>query len=158
MPEEKLSMEALVRNRIALLHEAVPDSIGDRMHFSLVNCEPEQGIYTLRCETAQWMRNVAGTLHGGMCATIVDQAMGFIAYCVKPGEGTAPTVQMQLSYHRPLIPGEAVVGRVKVVSVTKSLLHLSAEAALEASPGRLCLSASGIYFYKPMPTEKSLNI
>ena len=155
MSEEKLSMEQLVRSRIALLREVVPNTIGDLLHFTLLDCDPTQGTYTLRCETAPWMRNVAGTLHGGMCAAIVDQAMGFIAYCVKPGEGTAPTVQMQVEYHRPLIPGEAVVVRVKVLSVTKSLMHLSSEAALEASPERICVSATGVYFYKPMSQEKS---
>ena len=154
MEKENLTLAELVRSRIALLHEVVPDSIGDQMHFELVDCDPDHGAYTLRCKTAEWMRNVAGTLHGGMCATIVDQAMGFIAYCIKPGEGTAPTVQMQVSYHRPLIPGEKAVVRVKVVSVTKSLMHLSAEVFPETSPERLCLSASAIYFYKPAPAEK----
>lgn len=147
-------MEQIVRSRIALLSEVAPGTIGDLLHFQLVDCDPDRGVYTLRCETGAWMRNVAGTLHGGMCATIVDQAMGFIAYCVKPGTGTAPTVQMSLNYHRPLIPGEDVIVRVRVVSVTKSLMNLSCEAALAASPDRLCLSGTGVYFYKPAPAEK----
>lgn len=153
MAEESVSMEKAVRDRIALLHEVAPGSIGDLMEFCLVSCAPEKGEYTLRCTTKEWMRNAAGTLHGGMCATIVDQAMGFISYCVKPGEGTAPTVQMQVSYHRPLIPGEDVIVRVKVASVTKSLMHLSAEAALASSESRVCLSATGIYFYKKAEAE-----
>ena len=144
-------MEAVVRSRIALLHRAVPGSIGDQMAFELTDCDPEQGEYTLRCRTFDWMRNVAGTLHGGMCATVVDQAMGFIAYCVKPGEGTAPTVQMQVTYHRPLIPGEDVTVKVRVVSVTRSLMHLTAEAALASAPAKVCLTAVGTYFYKPLP-------
>ena len=143
------NMEEVVRGRIALLHEVVPDSIGDLMHFSLVSCDAQTGEYVLRCETREWMRNVAGTLHGGMCATVVDQAMGFIAYCVKPGEGIAPTVQMQVTYHRPLIPGESVLVRVRVLSVTRSLMHLTAEACLEDAPEKLCLSSSATYFYKP---------
>lgn len=142
-------LEQIVRDRLALVREVVPGSIGDLMEFQLLDCDPEAGEYRLGCKTAPWMRNVAGTLHGGMCATIVDQAMGFIAYCVKPGEGTAPTIQMQVSYHRPLIPGEDVIVKVKVVSVTRSLMNLTAEAALAESPDRVCLTASGTYFYKP---------
>ena len=140
--------DRLVR-RIAEVGEIAPDSIGDMMEFRVISGKPEAGIYTLRCRTFPWMRNAAGTLHGGMCATIVDQAMGFLAYCAKPGVGRAPTVQLQLSYHRPLIPGEEVDVQVRLVSVSKSLMHLSAEAALTASPEKLCLSASAVYFYKP---------
>lgn len=149
MDTEALSMEEKVRSRIGLLHEVVPNSIGDMMQFRLVDCDPDMGAYTLCCKTYEWMRNVAGTLHGGMCAAIVDQAMGFIAYCVKPGEGIAPTVQMQTCYHRPLIPGEDVIVKVRVLSVTKSLMHLSAEAAVAAFPEKVCISSTGIYFYKP---------
>lgn len=156
MQHERVSMEEAVRSRIAALHQTVPDTVGDMLNFQLLDCDPEKGEYTLRCETKEWMRNVAGTLHGGMCATLVDQAMGFISYCVKPGEGTAPTVQLQVTYHRPLIPGEDVQIRVRVISATKSLMHLSAEAALASSPERVCLTSTATYFYKPDPSEKKL--
>lgn len=149
MEQKDISLETVVRNRIALLHEVVPNSIGDLMEFQLLDCAPEQGSYTLRCKTYPWMRNVAGTLHGGMCATIVDQAMGFISYCVKPGEGTAPTIQLQVSYHRPLIPGEDVIVTVQVLSVTRSLMSLRCEAAIASAPEKICLTSTGTYFYKP---------
>lgn len=142
-------MEAVIRARIAELHEIAPGSIGDQMHYELLGSDQQQGIYHLRCNTLKWMRNGPGTLHGGMCATVVDQAMGFVAYCIKPGAGIAPTVQMQVTYHRPLIPGERVLVDVRVISVTKSLMHLSAEAFLETSPEKVCLTASATYFYKP---------
>lgn len=141
-------MARIIRNRIAELHDIAPDSIGDLMRYELLDCDAERGVYELRCRTQKWMRNGPGTLHGGMCATVVDQAMGFISYCIKPGEGIAPTVQMQVTYHRPLIPGEDVFIRVHVVSTTKSLMHLSAEAYLVSSPGKLRLTATAAYFYK----------
>ncbi len=145
----QVDMAEVVSQRIALLHEVVPNSIGDMLNFRLINCDPAAGIYVLGCKTETWMRNVAGTLHGGMCATVVDQAMGFISYCIKPGEGTAPTVQMQVTYHRPLIPGEEVLVTVKVLTVTRSLMHLSAEAVMAYATDKLCLTSSATYFYKP---------
>ena len=99
------------------------------------------------------MRNSAGTLHGGLCATILDQAMGFVAHCLKPGEGAAPTVQLAVDYHRPLHPGENVIVKVHVVSVTRSLMNLTVEAVQESNPDKICLSGSGIFFYRPK-TEK----
>lgn len=140
-----------IRLRILELRDIAPGSIGDLMNYRLVDCHEENGTCVLECDTFPWMRNGPGTLHGGMCATIVDQAMGFVAYCIKPGEGIAPTVQMQIAYHRPIIPGQSVRVAVRIVSVTKTLMHLSAEVFQTSAPEKLCLSATGIYYYKPTP-------
>lgn len=138
-----------VCRRIAELSEKRPGSIGDQLHFRLVRSDPEQRLFWLHCTTQPWMCNAAGTLHGGMGATILDQAMGFIAHCCKSGPGTAPAIQLKVAYHRPLTPGTAVLVKVHLLSATASLLHLTAEAACEDTPQKLCLSGSGIYFYKP---------
>jgi uncharacterized protein (TIGR00369 family) len=143
------NFEPLLRQRLEQLHTDGAGTIGDMLDLRLLEVDPEQGEILLRCGTASWMRNLAGTLHGGMCATVVDQAMGFIAYCLMPGAGIAPTVQLQVTYHRPLIPGEEVFVLVKVLSQTKSLMHLTAEAALVSVPDRVCLTATGTFFYKP---------
>ena len=142
-------LERRVRERIEQLHSIAPGSIGDVMTYEVLSCDAERGEVQLRCRTFDWMRNGPGTLHGGMCATVVDQAMGFVAYCIKPGEGTAPTVQLQVSYHRPLFPGETVLVTVGVASVTKTLMHLRAEVSREAAPEKLCLSATSVFFYRP---------
>ncbi len=135
--------------RLEELHTLAPGSIGDMLQLELVRCEPDAGLYVMRCRTSDWMRNIAGTLHGGMCATLVDQAMGCVAYCAKPGEGIAPTVEMNVTYHRPLIPGEDVLLSVRLKSVTKHLMHLEAEAFSANEPEKLCLGATAVYFYKP---------
>ncbi len=142
-------MAQVIRARLQELHAIAPGSIGDLMNYELLGCDPDKGLYRMRCHTFDWMRNGPGTLHGGMCATVVDQAMGFIAYCIKPGQGIAPTVQMQVEYHRSLIPGQAVLVDVYVVSTTKSLMHLRAEAYAEIAPEKVCLTASATFFYKP---------
>ncbi|MCI6957801.1 MAG: PaaI family thioesterase [Candidatus Faecousia sp.] len=140
---------ALLRRRLEELRTAAPDSIGAFMDFELLSCDSEAGEYVFRCKTMPWMRNILGTLHGGLCATALDQAMGFVAHCIKPGEGTAPTIQMQVSYHRPLISGEDVIVKVWVVSATRSLMSFRSEAFQASRPEKLCLSGSATYFYKP---------
>lgn len=144
-----MEIEQSLRRRLVELQNTAPDSIGAVMDFELVSCDPKVGEYMFRCKTMPWMRNSAGTLHGGICATVLDQAMGFVAYCVMPGEGIAPTIQMQVSYHRALIPGEDIVVKVWTVSVTKSLMSFRAEAFQTSKPEKLCLSGSATYFYKP---------
>ena len=148
MEQQIISIENKIRARLAAIHELAPGSIGAQMNYSLIGCDQEKQEYTLLCHTFDWMRNIPGTLHGGMCATVVDQAMGFIAYCLKSDDGTAPTVQMSVDYHRPLIPGEDVIVRVRVVAVTRSLMRLSAEAFQASSPARVCLTSTATYFNK----------
>ena len=145
--ENKLSQSII--NRIAELHAVAPGSTGDIMEYRLTAWDDDRGEYIFTCKTFDWMRNGPGTLHGGMCATVIDQAMGFVAYCAKPGEGIAPTVSMQTSYHRALIPGQDVVVTVRMLSRTRSLMHFTAEAAQIQAPEKLCLSGSATYFYKP---------
>ena len=147
--ETENEIEALLRRRLEELRTAAPDSIGAVMDYKLLSCDPKGGEYVFRCKSMPWMRNILGTLHGGICATMLDQAMGFVAYCIKPGEGIAPTIQMQVSYHRPLISGEDVIVKVWVVSATRSLMSFRSEAFQAASPEKLCVSGSATYFYKP---------
>lgn len=139
-------MEEVIRSRITAFSQAASGTIGDMLQFCLVSYDEEENVCTMTCKTEPWMRNIAGTLHGGMCATILDQAMGFVAYCVKQGEGIAPTISMSVDYHRPLIPGESVLVKVRVISVTHSFLSLSAEAMGEKRPEKVCVSGSGIYY------------
>ena len=145
----QLAMEEDLRYRLTQLHTLVPDSIGDLLHLQLESCDESKGEYLIRGQTHHWMRNIAGTLHGGMCATLVDQAMGCVSYCAKPGKGIAPTIELQVSSHRPLIPGEDVLILVRVLSVTHSLIRLTAEASLASAPDKVCLTSSATYFYKP---------
>ena len=143
---ERNDLGEKVRRRVAEVNADASGSIAGMMNFRFESCADGDVVFT--CQTMPWMRNSAGTLHGGLCATILDQAMGFVAYCLKEGEGTAPTVHLSVDYHRPLRPGEGVKVSVHVVSVTRSLANLTAEAFQASAPEKICLSGSGIYFIK----------
>ncbi len=153
--DQILDLEEKLRIRLEQLHTLAPDSIGDKLQLELTDCDTATGVYWMRCRTQYWMRNIAGTLHGGMCATLVDQAMGCVAFCAKPGEGIAPTVEMNVTYHRPLIPDDDVLIRVELVSVGKQLLHLAAKAYSFNEPDKLCIASTGVYYFKPIQEEQS---
>ena len=141
-------LEEKLRDRLKEIRERTPDSIGAMMEYELLRCDSDRGEVVFRCKTLPWMRNIPGTLHGGMCATILDQAMGFVAYCAKSGEGTAPTVQLTVNYHRPIIPGDYILVNVHVLSASKSLMHLRSEAYREENPEKICLSGNSVFFNK----------
>lgn len=136
-----------LRKALEGLHTVAPDTIGDRLHFSL---EDVQGnFYCFRCAVEPWMANVAGTLHGGMAAAIADQAMGFVVYAIQPGAGFSPTVEMQLSFHRPLRAEGELLVKVEVLTAGKSLIHLRGEIFSASAPERLCVSATAVYAFVP---------
>lgn len=143
---ECIDLAEKVRRRIAQVDASIPGSIAEMLRFEVVG--EDKGDIVMTCGTMPWMRNSAGTLHGGLCATILDQAMGFVSCCLKEGNDIAPTVQMSISYHRPLHPGEQVIVKIHVVSVTHSLMNLTAEASQASCPEKICLSGSGMYFVR----------
>ena len=149
MVNERNDLGEKVRRRVAEVNADASGSIAGMMNFRFESCADGDVVFT--CQTMPWMRNPAGTLHGGLCATILDQAMGFVSYCLKAGEGTAPAVHLSVDYHRPLRPGERVIARVRVVSVTRNLINLTAEACQESLPEKICLSGSGVYFFTKTP-------
>ncbi len=132
-----------IENRIDSFHRIAPGAICDLIHFELESLEEDTAVFT--CKTEYWMRNTFGALHGGMASTILDQAMSLVAYCVKKGDGSTPCIEMQLSFHRPVCPGEDVEVRVEALSTGKSLIRLSSQLWQSK---KLCVSATGTYFQR----------
>lgn len=139
--------EIRLREALAGLHTVAPDTIGDRFHFSLESVDGN--TYCFRCAVQPWMANIAGILHGGMAAAVVDQAMGFVVYAIQPGKGFSPTVEMQQSFHRPLSAEGELLVKVEVLTAGKTLMHLRSEIFAAAAPERLCVSATAVYAFVP---------
>lgn len=133
-------------NRINWIQNSAGNSVGGALKLQLLRWNEKTGMYIFRSATTDWMRNVIGTLHGGSCAVMVDQAMGCVANCLFEDDAHAPTSQLQLNFHRPMMAGESFLIRVRVVSVSRSMIHLSAEVYAEKAPDKLCASASSIFF------------
>ena len=143
-------MEQRLSGWIQRLHEYAPETIGDLLHFRVGPCNPAAGEYSFLVSTADWMRNAFGSLHGAVINTILDQGMGMLATCLMEGTAITPTVQMNVTYHRPFQPGDEVLLKIYVETITRTLIHMRAEAVKQAQPDRLCVSATGMFFIKPM--------
>ena len=141
-------MEQRLSDWIEELHRRAPESIGDLLRFRVGPCNPEEGRYCFHVSTEQWMKNAFGSLHGGIISTIMDQGMGMLATCLMNGTAITPTVQMNISYHHPMMPGDKVLLKIYVESITRTLMYMRAEAMKEDQPDRLCVTASGVFFAK----------
>jgi len=89
---------------------------------------------TIECAVRDELRNIAGLLHGGVTATMADAAVGIALARHFRGQRPATTVEMKISYLRPIADGKArararllrigtnlCVGRVDVTGAGREL-------------------------------------
>lgn len=136
-------------NRSSVVRTDLGETISDHLNLELISCDKEKGEYIMHTVPAKWMCNIVGIIHGGMLATLVDQAMGYAAFSSMPGDGFTPTIEMNVNYHRPVLPGDDILMKVKLKSVTKQLIHVACDVVSSNAPEKLCVSATAVYFYKP---------
>ena len=107
------TMEHLTK-RVAWVNEAAAGAICGDLRMEVLEGDVEQGQYLFLCHTTDAMRNVIHTLHGGSAAIVVDQAMGSVANSMFQEDGHAPTSQLTVNFHRPMVAGEDLLVRVQV--------------------------------------------
>lgn len=142
------TMEYGLRKYVEVMHEKFSGTIAEMLKFDVVSCDDVHETYVLKCQTAPWMCNHYGTLHGGICATIMDQAMGMVCSCLKKGFGTCTTVQLESDYHRPMPAGDDILVQVHVMSVTKSLINMTCELIHPSKPDKFSVTGSAIFFFR----------
>ncbi len=142
------TMEFGLTEYVKVMKEKYAGTIGEMLKFQVVSCDEVHDNYTLSCKTEPWMCNHYGTLHGGICATILDQAMGMVCCCLKKGFGTCTTVQLEADYHRPIRAGEDILVNIHVISVTRCLINMTAELVQPSKPDKISVSGSAIFFYR----------
>lgn len=106
----------------------------------------EPGEATLSLHIRDDFKQNAGVVHGGVIASLIDSATAFaILPLLKPDERTT-TVDLTISYLRPLVAG-AMVARAKVVRSGKRIITTSAE--LFDDSGKLAATALSTYIRLP---------
>jgi uncharacterized protein (TIGR00369 family) len=80
--------------------ELPPPPIGILMDFSIV--EVEKGKVTFAVQPAEFHYNPIGVVHGGVAATLCDSAMGCAVHTMLPAGTGYTTVDLSVTYLRPL--------------------------------------------------------
>jgi uncharacterized protein (TIGR00369 family) len=91
-------------------------------------------------ETGPAQHNGNGVVHGGILATCMDHTMGRVAR--NAAEAKVATIQLDLHYLAPAIPGQFLEVRGEVVRRTRSVIFLRGLLTAEGKP---LLSATGIW-------------
>ena len=75
---------------------------------------------TIQCALREELRNSAGVLHGGVTATMADAAVGISLARHFRGARIATTVELKISYLRPIMEGTATA-RAHLVKIGSRL-------------------------------------
>jgi uncharacterized protein (TIGR00369 family) len=114
----------------------------------------EEGTVVATLEPEEFHYNPMGVLHGGMAATLFDTALGCAVQTMLPAGHAAPTMQLQVSYIRPI---KIQTGKVfcvgKVIHVGKR--SATAEGKLSDRDGKLYAHASGTFIITNLDERSS---
>jgi uncharacterized protein (TIGR00369 family) len=92
--------------------------------------EVSEGEVTLALEAEPHHRNLLGTIHGGMVATLADTAAGLaVRSMLEPGRGHV-TVSLGVEYLRAAAPGR-LIGRGRALRVGTKIAHAAADVTDE---------------------------
>ena len=136
MTEGKLTAGQLRRIRTALQKVPFAKLIG----IELEDVEP--GVATLRLDIRPEHKQNHGVVHGGAVAALIDTATAFAVISVLPTNERATTVDLTISYLRPLTKGRTKC-TARVVRAGRRLMVVSASVIDDA--GKLTATALTTY-------------
>jgi uncharacterized protein (TIGR00369 family) len=123
----------------ALIDAGTPAPIAVTLGFSLVEIEEGRAVFEGHPDRSVY--NPIGSVHGGYAATLLDSACGCAIHSRLSAEQGYTTLELKISYHRPLTDISGPVrAEGRVVSIGRRAGF--AEATLTDGNGRLCASAT----------------
>jgi uncharacterized protein (TIGR00369 family) len=93
----------------------------------------------------EYMRNPVGVMHGGAVAGAMDIAMGSLTFYMC-GEFLTPTINLNVSYERPIPTGKRLFVEATCLSCGKTMAYAAAKAWMEGAPEKILASAAGTYY------------
>jgi uncharacterized protein (TIGR00369 family) len=102
----------------------------------------EPGRATMSLEIREELKQNAGVLHGGVVASLIDSATAFAILPLLKNDELTTTVDLTISYLRPLVDGE-ISATARVVREGGRIVVLSADLHDEA--GNLAATALSTY-------------
>ncbi|MCC6389854.1 MAG: PaaI family thioesterase [Bryobacterales bacterium] len=106
---------------------------------------------TVECPLQSFHFNPDGSLHGGMIASIADEAVWFAIEHVTGSKFRSTTIELKVNYLRPVANSAVVHARAKVVKAGKTLCVGTVELCDER--GTLCAISTVTYMLLGGKTE-----
>ena len=103
-----------------------PPPIAEFLGFELISETPEAGEIEVAFHPTEEMTNVRGDVQGGIVAAMLDDTMGPALLSMTGGRCVAASIDMNISYLRPMMAGR-VTAKGRVVRKGRSIAFLEAE-------------------------------
>ncbi|GAB2860872.1 PaaI family thioesterase [Actinoallomurus bryophytorum] len=87
-------------DQLRVLLEQRTTGIASLIDMALETFEPGRVVFTL--ETRPDFGNPLGTLHGGICSTLLDSAMGCAVHTALPEGASYTTLELKVNFVRPV--------------------------------------------------------
>ncbi len=143
-PVDKQTLERRLGEMDARYNHDHAGTVLGMIQRALDTVDADKGTVVYRFTPQPWMTNPGGSMHGGVIATMFDNAMGMTATACGDG-GMTPTVEMQVSYLRPVALDRTVYVRVTLRNAGWTLTRLTAELWQEGAADRLSATATGTF-------------
>jgi len=118
----------------------------DTLGMRLIAVNQEQKTIKMAFDVSQTFANPTGAVQGGFVSAMLDEAMSTCCIIASNVTMTAPTLEMKISFLRPLFPGPATV-EARIVKWGKSAAFMEAQAY--DPDGRMVAKASATALPKP---------
>ncbi len=109
------------------------------------SCDFQTKSLLLSFPVEPYMRNPMGVMHGGAVAGALDVAMGSLTFYMC-GEYATPTINLNVSYERPVEVGKRMYVEAVCLSCGKTMAYATARAWMEGHPEKTVASAAGTYY------------
>lgn len=128
--------------------ELPPPKAAETLGIRFLQIDAEAGSVEVEFQGRQEFTNPAGNVQGGFLAAMLDDTMGpALAATLKEGE-FAPTLNLNISFHRPAVLGK-LLGKGRVVKRGRDICFLAAELY---QSDELVASASATAVVRSLPT------
>lgn len=108
-------------------------------------CNFENKTLLLSYFVEDYMRNPVGVMHGGAISAALDVAMGSLTYYMA-GEFVTPTINLNVSFERPVTVGKRLFVEAKCLSCGKTMAYAVARGWLEGQEDKILVSGAGTYY------------
>jgi uncharacterized protein (TIGR00369 family) len=111
-------------------------------HVAMDILEVERGTVTFSCAPDESHLNPIGVVHGGLVCTLLDSALGCATHTTLPAGTGYTSIEIKVSYLRPVKPGGGPLTCVGRVTKPGSRVAF-AEGEVRDASGKVVATASG---------------
>ncbi|NLY71543.1 MAG: PaaI family thioesterase [Clostridiales bacterium] len=124
-------LEKRIRESIDFISKA-HDKIDGQLKPKFIDCNAKAGTITLEFPVMDWQLNTNNVMHGGMIATVFDEALGIFAHYFSEGKA-ALTSNITVHYLKPVPKGDSLLITAKIISAGRKVITLSGEGHLKSN-------------------------